>query len=99
MNGLLWCGALSCWAKAGRSGSLFRLEKKQKQNQQPAPFCPLSLWERVAVRASGAVKVTALNEGPGLLPDRLTTPGRTLIPAFSQREKAQNPQPPRWLVS
>ena len=99
MNGLLRCDALSCWAKAGRSCSLFRSENKQKQNQQPAPSCPFSLWERVGVRADGVGKVTALNEGPGFLPGRLTTPGRTLIPAFSQREKAQNPQPPRWLVS
>ena len=64
-------------------------EKEQNQSQKPALSCPLSLWERVGVRADGAGKTTALIEGPGCLPDQLTTLGRTLIPAFSQREKEQ----------
>ena len=97
MNALLWGGALSCWAKSGRSCPLFRWAKKQKQNQQPAPSCTLSLWERV--RASGAGKITALTEGMGFLPGQPEAPCRTPVPAFSQREKVQNPQPPRWLVS
>ena len=99
MNVLLWGGAHSCWTKAGRSCPLFRWEKEQNQSQQPALSCLLSLWERVGVRADGAGKVTALTEGMGFLPDQPETPRRTPIPAFSQREKAQNPHPLRWLVS
>ena len=74
-------------------------EKGHNQSQQPGRSCPLSPWERVGVRADGAGKTTALIEGPACLRDQLTTPGRTLIPAFSPGEKEQNPQPLRWLVS
>lgn len=79
--------------------SFFLWKKEQSQSQQPGRSCPLSPWERERVRADGAGKTTALIEGPACLRDQLTTPGRTLIPAFSPGEKEQNPQPLRWLIS
>ena len=70
-------------------------------------FSPFPLWGKVGMGAGGArAKHKVLSANPTPLAPTPALPqrgrelvSRTLIPTFSRKEKEQNAQPLRWLVS